>query len=202
MKKLLALILAGVMAVSFAACSSSSKTPEPVKPAEEEEPVSQAEETTGHQVRQPETEDLKEFGNAVVGYADVPSDWIIIEDDAEGSNQIQAYSPDYECTITLDVLDIDTSQYTVEDTASILWSIMEDDEIYDIQGAKVELKGYEAYQIYGLYKYEENEYYIVTYIFEDENGAYRYRCAEGPKDFEASPNVYDTVTYLEDSYRI
>ena len=197
MKRVLSFILAGVIALSLIACSSNSKTPEPVKPTEPEESTSRVTYTPDPQNA---TSSLKEFGNETVGYASVPGDWIIVQDD--DSDQIQAYSPDYECTITLDVLNIDTSQYTVEQTASVLWGIMEEDEIYDIQGAKVQLKGYEAYQLYGIYKYEENEYYIVTYIFEDEFGAYRYRCAEGPKDFEASPNVYDTVTYLEDSYRI
>ena len=199
MKKLFALLLTALMALSLIACSGS-KNPEPVKPAEPESPASQEFETTTPETHQPATADMKEFGNEVVGYASVPSSWIIVPD--EDSDQMQAYSPDYECTITLDVLSIDTSQFTVEQTASALWNIMEEDEIYDIQGAKVELIGYEAYQLYGLYKYEENEYYIVTWVFEDEDGVYRYRCAEGPKDPSADPDIFDTVDYLEGTYRI
>lgn len=192
MKKLLALLLAMAMVFGLVACGGSDSK-------NDDGGNSDAGEVKTMTV-----------GTDVVGYVTIPEDWLTNQEGTE----FQTASPDFNSYITLDIFDVDsmelpegyeTMEEWLEDNeyenmqeylSTAIWYALEESDIYDIEGSVVDLCGFEANQVYGVYdsEYTDEICFIICWIFED-NGVYRYVAAEGPYS-----DIMDVKDYVEKTY--
>lgn len=148
-------------------------------------------------IREDSSEDVtssetKKVGKERYGFVEVPSYWKDFKDvDLPNDTTVIQYSdPSGSSIITMDVTE--NYEYDIENTANQGAQIMQNEGAV-VEGAKVNIGGYEAYQVYGYY--ENDGKILVAWYFKDENNALHYLSAEG-KLYDVS----DVVEYVENTY--
>lgn len=202
MKKLLALMLAMAMVFGLVACGGSDSGNSDIVNDDD----------SG--ITEVDNASTKTVGTDIVGYVTVPEDWLIKLDGI----QFQTASPDMNSYITLFIFEDDWFEIPEDEEGeydsfsdyiiSVGYDDVEDylangvrynminDDIYDIRGAEVELRGFTARQVYGVYdsEYTDEVCFMICWIFEDD-GAYRYIAAEGPYS-----DIMAVRDYVENTY--
>ena len=138
--------------------------------------------------------ETKKVGKENYGFVEVPSEWVDFKDVdlPDGTAVIQYSDPAGSSIITMNMAM--NFEQSAEDAAQGVAMKLQNDGV-NATGATVQLGGYTAYQLYGMY---ENEGIIlVTWIFKDENNTLHYISAEGKGN-----DVLDVVGYLEKTYSL
>lgn len=138
--------------------------------------------------------ETKKVGKERYGIVEVPSYWKDFKDvDLPSDTTVIQYSdPSGSSIITMDVTE--NYEYDIENTAQQGAQIMQN-EGASVEGARVSIGGYEAYQVYGYY--ENDGTILVAWYFKDENNALHYVSAEGTLH-----DVSDVVEYVEKTYSL
>lgn len=138
--------------------------------------------------------ETKKVGKERYGFVEVPSYWKDFKDvDLPSDTTVIQYSdPSGSSIITMDVTE--NYEHDIENTAQQGAQIMQN-EGASVEGARVSIGGYEAYQVYGYY--ENDGTILVAWYFKDENNALHYVSAEGTLH-----DVSDVVEYVEKTYSL
>ncbi|WP_066308939.1 hypothetical protein [Bacillus sp. FJAT-29814] len=194
MKKLIKGLAIFILIASLAACTNQkdvSTKSEETKQKEENTSVQEKTETTkNNETANTETSvEMKKVGEEEYGYVHVPNDWVKFVD-VNPNTSYQVSSTDTKKIISINVFEDAGQDANLETYATIVWTNMEKNGGKDIQGAKVKLGDYDALQVYGVYN--NGTMFLVTWVFQAEDGKYRYVSAEGPKE-----GITDVVGYVE-----
>lgn len=120
--------------------------------------------------------DTKKAGNDTVGYLSIPKTWANFYD-VDGNPATQFSNTAGDQIISMYVYP--TDEVSAKDYADSVYSNFEAKGAKDLVGATVhDIPGYIAYQVYGLV----DDILVVTWIFEDGEGATHYIAVEGPLD--------------------
>lgn len=137
--------------------------------------------------------ELKRVGEEGYGFVDIPVDWVNFQD-INSTQDLRQYS-DLTGTSIITLFVVGDSPNDAEQAATNSWAGMENNGAVDIQGAIVELDGYETYQVYGIY--ENAGIMLVTYHFEDEEGKLHYISAESNQG-----GIIQVIELVEDTYSV
>lgn len=132
--------------------------------------------------------EFKRVGEVGYSFVDIPTEWVNFQDIGSDLELIQYSDLTGTSIITLYV--IENPPNNPEQAATNSWGAMEQGGATGIQGAMVELDGYETYQVYGVY--ENMGMMLVTYHFEDDEGRLHYISAESFQD-----NIMEVIGYVE-----
>ena len=138
-------------------------------------------------------------GKKGIGFVEVPSDWVEFHD-VDGNDSIQWCDGTPYTVISLNVFDLSTvpeeerAGFDAMAAANSVWANILSDGVSEdaIQGARVELAGKDAIQVYALYP---DCSFLVCWVAEDEDGQIRYVAAEGTED-----TIMDAVNIVQDTY--
>lgn len=195
-KRIIALTIAILTIGSLCGCNketnneriseTNNQVQEEIKPEETNEINEVKEEDTSFTT--------KKVGKEDYGFVEVPSEWVDFKDLSlpDDTTVIEYSDPSGSSIITMNIA------YNYEQSADNAMQGLAQkikDEGVDVQGAKVKLGGYDAYQVYGTY---ENEgIVLVMWTFKDENNTLHYVSAEGKEN-----DIFDVVGYLEKTYSV
>lgn len=203
MKKISKLLFFAALGLVIAGCGTENTTQStevlpsvPSDTSESENSSVEMEETDTeetHEEDTPEASDLKRVGEAGYGFVDIPSDWVNFQD-VNATEDLRQYS-DLTGTSIITLFVMEDSPNDAEQAASNSWAGMESNGAVDVQGAIVELAGYETYQVYGIY--ENVGIMLVTYHFEDEEGKLHYISAESNQG-----GIVQVIELVEDTFSL
>ena len=129
----------------------------------------------------------QKVGDKDFGYVLVPSNWTrFVDPDAPSTLQ---YS--YANLYILTMAHVPTSSMSAYQYASSYASRMKSEGV-DVKTATVKMGDYTAYQVYG--KYESENTWLVTWVFETKDGQTRSLAIEGPDASNEAFSIPDTFT--------
>lgn len=136
--------------------------------------------------------DKQKVGSDEHGYVYIPKDWNkFIDVDLDPSSNVIQYS--LANTYILTMSSVEKNDSTAKERASNLAaSLKEENEITDLTGATVSIASYTAYQVYGYYPNEK--IWLVSWIFETEDGKIHFLSVEGPDQKSEHFNIPKTFT--------
>ncbi len=216
MKKILICIVMSLALITLGACgnkgTATDTTDETTNAADAGDTADAAEETdtTGTTAADAAgstgeyTGETQEIGSDTLGYMAVPADWVQYE--GEGSaTSLQYASEDSRVIVSMDVIDKsvfsqeEQDKLTAETAAQSIWTTLDQGGVKQIKGAKVQLAGYDAFQVYGAYTQgaDDTSGIIINWVFESEDGTIHVVSAEG-----ATETVMTGVTQIESTYKL
>ncbi len=147
---------------------------------------------------------MQQVGKEELGYISLPAEWISYDDES-ATTALQYASADNRVIVSLDIIDEsalsedEKAKMSAENAAQGIWNTLEQSGVKEIKGAKVQLAGYDAFQVYGVYTQGEDDTagVIVNWVFESEDGVIHVVTAEG-----ATEAVMDGVTQIESTYQL
>lgn len=137
--------------------------------------------------------DTKRVGNADAGYIDVPSEFVVFQEEGGLSGAIEGFQySDASGKTVFTVTAFDNADS--ETIANVLYESMDGDGSQDAGAAQTTIGGYDAYQIYGYYP--DDNTYLVIWVFEapDQDELVHYVAIE----FDAAQ--YTNVWQLSDTF--
>lgn len=138
--------------------------------------------------------ETRKIGIENYGFIEVPAYWVNFKDvDLPTDTTVIQYSdPSGSSIITMNI----SKNYEQDAQVSADKSFLNmKNEGVDVEGARVNIGGYEAYQVYGCY--EDEGIVFVSWHFKDENNTLHYVAAEGKVD-----DIMDVVGYIEKTYSL
>ncbi len=138
--------------------------------------------------------EFQRVGNDVVGYIDVPVDYIEFIEAGGGSNGTMIQYSDMAgfCVVTLNSY----NDISAEEAATNMYNHLtyNDEDIENVVGAEVVINGYQAYQVYGFYPSVDKT--LVIWIFEtpEENDYTHYLAIEFDEEHEDLFDVNETYS--------
>lgn len=149
------------------------------------------EENVSGQVSSSET---KKVGKKNYGFVEVPDYWVNFKDvDLPSDTSVIQYSdPSGSAIITMNIFE--NYEQDAQSAAEKSFQNMKNDGV-DVEGARVNIGGYEAYQVYGCY--EDEGIILVSWHFKDENNTLHYVAAEGMVN-----DIMNVVEYIEKTYSL
>lgn len=138
--------------------------------------------------------ETKKIGLETYGFIEVPDYWIDFKDvDLPADTTVIQYSdPSGSSIITMNIAKNYEQDAKVSAENSFL--DMKNDGV-DVEGARVKIGGYDAYQVYGCY--EDEGIVLVSWHFKDENNTLHYVSAEGKEN-----DIMNVVGYVENTYSL
>lgn len=147
-----------------------------------------------HEEEQEETNgDVIRVGEENFGFVDIPSDWVNFRDLGVTEPILQYSDLLGVSIITLNAWE--KGEETVEDVATAIWIGMEEEGAIETEGAALELAGYDAIQVYGIYPDEGKV--LVTWVFETQDGYMHYVAAESTVE-----NIFEIVLSIEETFSL
>lgn len=116
-----------------------------------------------------------DIGAEEYGYVTVPSNWIRFIDE-EGVHAIQYSDVSADYIVSLDY--VKTSQTSADSLSTNIYNNLKNEGVTNLQRAVVKINNYNAYQVYGYY--QDDYIWLVTWVFEAEDGNTHYIGIEGP----------------------
>jgi hypothetical protein len=142
--------------------------------------------------------DMQRVGTENFGFIDIPSYWLPFRDISvpQSLDMLQFSDPTGTDIITMHYINTSAEPMTPEEYLNITASFMESIGGVDIAGARVDLNGIDALQIYAFFP--ESDSFMITFAFEtDRDTLLRTITVEGPWD-----TVLDTMYYVESSFSL
>ena len=145
----------------------------------------------------PPATDMQRVGAEGFGFLYIPSNWGPFRDisisPAVAVNIMQFSDPTGSDIITLQYIDTSEDFMTPEDFINVTASFMEMTGGVDVEGARVNLNGIEALQVYGFFP--AGETFMVTFAFEGGPDRLNQITVEGPM-----ASIMDTMRHVESSF--
>ena len=138
--------------------------------------------------------ETKKIGLENYGFVEVPDYWINFKDvDLPADTTVIQYAnPSGSSIITMNIAK--NYEQDAKVSAENSFQNMKNDGV-DVEGARVKIGGYDAYQVYGYY--EDEGIVLVSWHFKDENNTLHYVAAEGKEN-----DIMNVVGYVENTYSL
>lgn len=136
-----------------------------------------------------EEKTTKTVGNNTLGYVEIPEEWVKFQD-VNAVRGLQYSSEDAKYIITLDAMA--TSEVGAETYAKAVAAQLSKEGVKDLQGARIQISNYNAYQVSGYY--EKDKIWLYVWCFEAEDGNTHYIGIEGPDDNSEYFKIFKTFT--------